>query len=137
MTTTIEPHNSIALFMDGFIPLFQTGNFTFSALFHSYMNPRHLCGECVENGSVCCDIDDQTENCPQNCDFRLVFYVQPYLATALDVELPSGGPEYRSDNISMVAQGSSAFPVTNRSNPYTAELRTWTVSRDWYHNIIS
>ena len=79
---------------------------------------------------MCCDIDDQTENCPQNCDFRLVFSVQPYLATALDVELPSGGPRYRSDNIPMVAQGSSAFPVTNRSNPYTAELRTWTVSSD-------
>ena len=128
MTKTIEPHNSIALFMDGFISLFQTGNFTFSALFHSYLNPRRLCGECVENGAVCCDTIDQTENCPQNCDFRLVFFVQPYLATTLDVELSRGGAEYRSDNIPIFPQGPSAFPETNRSNPYTVELRTWTVS---------
>ena len=128
MTTTIEPHNSIALFMDGFIPLFQTGNFTFSALFHSYLNPRHLCGECVENGSVCCDTIDQTDNCSSICQFRQVFSVQPYEATALDVELSGGVAEYQSDNISMFAQGPSVFPITNRSNPYTVELRTWTVS---------
>ena len=130
MTTTIEPHNSIALFMDGFISLFQTGNFTFSALFHSYMNPRHLCGECVENGAVCCDTVKQTGNCPLNCDFRLVFFVQPYLATALDVEFPRGRAEYLSDDIPMFSQGSGVFPVRNRSNPYTVELRTWTVSSD-------
>ena len=128
MTTTIEPHNSIALFMDGFIPLFQTGNFTFSALFHSYLNPRHLCGECVENGSVCCDTVFQTDNCPKNCDFRQVFSVQPYEATALDVELSRGAAKYQSDNISMFPQGPSVFLITNRSNPYTVELRTWTVS---------
>ena len=123
--------------MDGFIPLFQTGNFTFSALFHSYMNPRHLCGECVEYGQVCCDTVDLTDNCARNCDFRLVFSVQPYLATALDEELSRGGAEYLSDNIPMFAQGPSAFPKTNRSNPYTVELRTWTVSSDKDHNIIS
>ena len=116
--------------MDGFIPLFQTGNFTFSALFHSYMNPRHLCGECVENGAGCCDTVNQTDNCGNHCYLRLVFSVQPYLATALDVELPRTIPEYKSDDISMFAEGPNAFPITNRSNPYTAELRTWTVSSD-------
>ena len=78
---------------------------------------------------MCCDRVDQTDNCPQNCDFRLVLSVQPYLETALDVEIPRGRPEVRSDYIPMFPQGPNAFPVTNRPNPYTVDLRTWTVSK--------
>ena len=80
---------------------------------------------------MCCDTVDQTDNCTKNCEFRLVFSVQPYLATALDVKLPRNPPEVHSGNIPMFPQGPNAFPITNRSNPYTAELRTWTVSSDY------
>ncbi len=79
---------------------------------------------------MCCDTVNQTDNCGHNCFFRLVFSVQPYEATALDVEIPPSDPEYQLDNIPMFAQGPNAFPETSRSNPYTVELATWMVSID-------
>ena len=78
---------------------------------------------------MCCDTVDQTDNCSSTCQFTLVFSVQPYEATALDVEFPLGQPEYMSDKIPMFAQGTNVFPEI-RSNPYTVELETWTVSND-------
>ena len=77
---------------------------------------------------MCCDADDQTNNCGQDCFLRLLFSVQPFEATALDVAFPNREFEFQSDNISIFEQGPHALTL-NRSNPYRVELTTWTVSR--------
>ena len=56
-------------------------------MFHSYKNLQHLCGECIDNGSVCCDSSNKSDNCEYECGLRLVFSVQPYGSVAMDVNL--------------------------------------------------
>lgn len=99
-------------------------------LFHSYYNPGHLCGECREEdfGPVCCDTFNQTDNCPAVCGLIMLFSMQPYEASVLDVHVDLPRLTFLSDSISL----SEAFSfLSGSSSPYTVELRTWTVSVEY------
>jgi len=99
--------------------------------FHSYENPSHLCGECVDphpQGPICCDTEDQFDNCPNDCQLRLVASVEPYNSTLRDMFLPSRPPSFQEDKVEMFPVG--PFPNTsgNVSNPFTVNMSIWTVS---------
>ena len=86
----------------------QIGHFTFSALFHSY-----------------------TPNSENNV--RLIYCVQPHGSPPFSTQLP---PQRKLNfaNFSIpqgfIVQGTPNPDVNwNRSNPYTLELRTWTVRK--------
>ncbi len=107
---------------------FQTGNFTLSVTFHSYMNPDSLCGECRPGVEpVCCDTFNQTENCPKACLFRFLVSLEQFEEPLHYVPLPARPPDFRTDNFT-IPEGLDAFNVSNISNPFTLQLDTWTVS---------
>ncbi len=105
------------------------GNFTLSVMFHSYVNPKRLCGECrlpeYGTGPVCCDTFNQTDKCSGGCLFRYVYSIESYGEPPKYVYLPVQPPVFQSDNI-------SEFPkyihTSNFSNPLKLQLTTWTVS---------
>ena len=110
----------------------QVGNFTFSALFYSYLNPLRLCGECGNDGPVCCD-DTVNASCnTYSCNLRLVYFLQPYGSNATNVTLvPLDPPLFPVSNDESgekfaFNEGNNTF-LLNRSNPFTAMLRIWTV----------
>ena len=61
------------------------------------------------------------------CNLMLVFSLQPYGSTAADVMLIEHDP-IPSDNITF-NEGPEVFHLS-RSNPFTAELKIWTVRRE-------
>ena len=103
------------------------GNFTFSAFFHSYSNPDHVCGECREDGQiVCCDRVNLT-GCSTDCGLRITFSIQPFDSPPRDVPLPNQ-IKIPSDSITF-EEGPIVFNTSPRKpNPYIVQLSTWTVS---------
>ena len=91
------------------------------------MNSENLCGECSESGPICCDTFNVISNCSIDCGLRLKFSVQPFGASALDIEF---FPQKKipSDNTTMIDQGPNVFNLSKSSNYYTEQLSIWTVS---------
>ena len=108
---------------------FQTGNFTLTIFFHSFTNPKHLCGECREEmfGPVCCDTYQQMHDCFYICGIRMITSVEAFSSPALDITISEEvNTRYYSDNIPSFPEGHEIFPHV--SNPYVVLLTTWTVS---------
>ncbi len=108
------------------------GNFTLSVMFHSYVNPNSLCGECrlpeYGTGPVCCETFNQTDNCSSLCKFRFVFSIESHGEPLKYISLIPRHPDYQSDNITAFPVGLNTFNVSNVSNPIKVQLTTWTVS---------
>ena len=83
---------------------------------------------------MCCDEDTRLEICPYGCNLRLLYFLQPYGSNATNVTLVPIDPPLLptfNDQISgerfAFNEGPNTF-LLNRSNPFTAMLRIWTVS---------
>ena len=115
----------------------QVGDFTFSALFHSYSNPTEMCGECGPDGeTVTCqmaNMDDRT-----TCRFRFIYCLQPHGSPASESDVPfelsQSGLDLSGEDNSytfqegfLVQNGTTVPNFWNRSNPFTREFQTWPV----------
>ena len=82
---------------------------------------------------MCCDNDTRLDTCPTACNLRLLYFLQPYGSNATNVTLVPLEPHLvptSNDAISgerfTFNEGPNTF-LLDRSNPFTAMLRIWTV----------
>ena len=78
----------------------------------------------MEDGVICCDHVSRTDNCNQNCNLRLLYFLQPYGSNAANVTLVPMEPLL--NDLIFFREGPNIFRH-NRSNPFTARLKIWTV----------
>ena len=99
--------------------------------FHSYQNPSHHCGECLDlpqGGPVCCDTPDQFDNCSSDCQLRLVASVEPFNSSLRDVFFPRSPPSFWKDEVDVFPVGPFNNTEGNISNPFIVNMGVWTVS---------
>ena len=99
--------------------------------FHSYQNPTHHCGECLDpypQGPVCCDTADQFDGCSSDCQLRLVASVEPFNSSLRDVFFPRSHPSFREDKIEAFSVGPFNNAEGNISNPFIVNMSICTVS---------
>ena len=99
--------------------------------FHSYQNPSHRCGECLDpypQGPVCCNTADQFDNCSSVCQLRLVASVEPFNSSWRDVFFPRIPPSFWEDEVEEFPVGPFNNTEGNISNPFIANMSIWTVS---------
>ena len=89
---------------------------------------------------MCCDNATRLEICPTACNLRLLYFLQSYGSNATNVTLvPIDPPLYHTfdDVVSgerfTFNEGPNTFHL-NRSNPFTAMLRIWTVRNNYDRN---
>ena len=82
---------------------------------------------------MCCDNDTRLEICSENCNLRLLYFLQPYGSNATNVTLvPIELPLFPTSNNQTSGErftfneGPNTF-LLDRANPFTAMLRIWTV----------
>ena len=99
--------------------------------FHSYWNPTHRCGECLDPSQdpVCCDTINQFDNCSYStCLLRLVASVEPFNLPLRDVFFPPVPPSFRGDEVEEFPVGPFNNTEGNISNPFIVNMSVWTVS---------
>ena len=89
---------------------------------------------------MCCDQDTKLEICPTACNLRLVYFLQPYGSNATNVTLVPMNPPLFPNSSAVDSgerftfnEGPNTFSL-DRSNPFTAMLRIWTVRNIYDRN---
>ena len=82
---------------------------------------------------MCCDNDTRLEICREACNLRLLYFLQPFGSNATNVTLVPMNPALIPTSNGLISgerftfdEGPNTF-LLNRSNPFTAMLRIWTV----------
>ena len=99
--------------------------------FHSYQNPTHHCGECSDpypRGPVCCNTQDQFDNCSSDCQLRFVVSIEPFNSPLRDVLFPQLPPFIREDEVEEFPVGPFNYMDGRISNPFIVNMSIWTVS---------
>ena len=100
-------------------------------IFHSYQNPSHHCGECLDpypHGPVCCNTPDQFNDCPSDCQLRLVASIERFNSSLRDVLFLLSRLSFQEDEVEEFPVGPFQNTDGRISNPFIVNMSIWTVS---------